>query len=232
MTVKLIAALLVTWCVLVSAFLVNATMGVWVDPMNPVLRPLPQLLLVISLLVWFVLRPAARPARRFALIFGLTLFALGDVALAMTDQQPAGILLYFCGFLAYGVWAARGLSTDHWRWLLIVPIVGVALLMTYWLWPVYGLLREAVVLYAGLLGLVTVLLIICPVLPWWAAAGPLSVAASQGLWAANEFLAGVPHATLSVMVAYYLGHLLLVLGVISLSAVEDAPAQVASLPAQ
>lgn len=214
MKLKLTVGMLMVWAALVAVSLLNATFGLWVDGVDLVLRPLPLVFLLGCLLVWFQMRPAISPERRFALMFGLLLFAAGDVALVMTEQA-AGILLYFCGFLAYGVWAARGISTDQWRWVLIVPVAGAAMLMVYWLWPVYGLPPEAVVAYTTMIGTVTVLLLISPILPWWAVAGPILLIASQGLWAANEFLAGVPHATLAIMGTYYLAHLLLIRGALS-----------------
>lgn len=225
MRMKLTISLLAVWCFLVAGYLVNATLGVWINDVNMVLRPLPLVLLLGWLLAEFKLRWAVPPSRRFALFFGLLLFAAGDAVWVMPGQQPMGLLLYFCGFMAYGVWASRGVSADQWRWVLIVFVISGAALMGHWLWPVYDLLREAMVLHLCMVGLVTVLLVICPVLPWWGVAGPLLLALSQAFWAYNEYLIGVPHATLAIMLTYYLGHLITIYGVVEMSVNAEEPTE-------
>lgn len=216
---KIFGVALSLWVIVVVVYLVNATTGLLIAEVTDVLRPLP-LFMLVGFLAWYW--PETQQ-RRLPLLMGMVLFALADASTRSPDNAALSMILYWCGFLAYALWAWQGVAMHHLRWILLIPVICTALLIGYWLWWVPELLREAMVAYN-----LTVLIMVMGVLlnsriHWLAIPAALLLFISQAAMAMQTFLGGVADPAFWVMVPYYLGHLGLALGLLWYREPEISP---------
>lgn len=216
---KTFGVALVLWAVVVVAYLVNATTGLLIAEVTAFLRPLP-LFLLVGFLAWYW--PEIQH-RRLAMLMGMVLFALADAAANSPDNAALAMMLYWCGFLAYGLWAWQGVAMHHLRWLMLIPVICTAILFGYWLWWVPDLLREAMVVYNLTLLIMVMGVLLNNRLHWVAIPGAMLLLFSQAAMAMQTFLGGITDATLWIMVAYYFGHLSLALGLLWYREPEISP---------
>lgn len=209
----------VAWVVAVGAYLLNVQTGWFVEEVNWALRPLPLVLLTI----WLIWRWPEGQRRRVLLILALLLFAAGDGAAYTVDNFLITIALYWGGLLAYSAWGWQGISMSHLRWLLLVPMICGSLLFGYWLWWVPGLQLETMILYNLALAVMALGILLNGRLHWIALFGLLSILASHASMAMDAFMQGFEFSMVWIMLAYYLGHLGLVLGVYWYREPESAP---------
>ena len=216
---KVLALFYGVWSLLVLGYILNATFGVLVAEVTWVLRPLPLVLLA----GWVFYRWPKDQGRKLALILGLLLFAAGDALVFQEGYYSASLLLYMCGFLAYTIWVARGVSMDHFRWMALIPVICLALLGGYWLWWTPSLLREGMVLYVVLVTACVICVILFPRLHWVALPGVVLLALSQALMGYHNYLGDVPHATVVIMLLYYAGHFGLAHGPLWYQVPDESP---------
>jgi uncharacterized membrane protein YhhN len=84
-----------------------------------------------------------------ALLAGLVLSAVGDVALAFPGERPfmAGLVAFLLGHIAYIVAAAARVPVLEWPALWSILPVGGSAAATVWLWPHLGSMRAPVLAY-------------------------------------------------------------------------------------
>ena len=209
----------VAWLVAVGGYLLNLHTGWFIDEVTWVLRPLPLLLLI----VWLIWRWPEGQHRRAVLIIALLLFVGGDAAAHEADYFFITMALYWCGLVAYCVWGWQGISMNQLRWLMLIPVICAGLLFGYWLWWVPGLQLEAMIAYNLTLVVMALGILLNARLHWIALIGLLLLLGSHAGMALDTFLQEFELSPVFTMLAYYFGHLGLVLGVYWYREPETAP---------
>ncbi len=196
------------WAGAVALALVNATFNLFIIEVSWVLLPLPLVLTGLWAAIYW---PEDQP-RRVWFLLGLLVFA----ALAVLGKvNPAGIdqrLLHYAGVLLYIGWAARGVNMEPSRWTLVSPLAVAGLFAAYIIAPAHSEPWWAVAVFVLLITVLILALILSPHLNGIAMVGGALLATSYAATAQNEYLGGLPHATLIVLGSTYLAHLLLALG--------------------
>ncbi len=173
----------------------------------------PATTLLIAAIAWRV-RDPAQPTYRRAVLAGMLLSCVGDIALmlpmdAFVPGLVAFLLAHVCYIVAFrdGLRAGRGLLRQR-------PAGGLAVLNVLGLWPHLPVpMRVPVLAYVVVLASMAALALArqwrsrSPV-PWkrsarWAAAGALLFVASDSLLAWDRFAGGLPLASLLVLSTYY-----------------------------
>lgn len=155
---------------------------------------------------------------RAALVIGAVLGLIGDVALLRDDEASfmAGLGAFALGHLAY-VAAAVLIGVDTGAAALAVPFLAVLLGFRFLTRAVPGakqhggsVLAGAVVFYACVIS--AMIVTAYGVRSWVAALGASLFAVSDWILGHERFVAPVRHGRVAVHVAYFVGQLLLVLG--------------------
>lgn len=193
------------WAVLVMAFLVTDNIALVPPEVTWILRPLPLLLLAL----WTAWHWPQYQQRRLALLVGVGLFAAADAVAWDAGHFTLTLVLSMCGFVAYITWAAQTVAMGQLRWMLSIPVLLGAMLATYRLWYVPGLIHEALVVYAVLVTVFVLAAILCSRVHWIAIPGAVLLALSQWIMGQQMFVGGIPHAAVYSMILWYGGHFLL-----------------------
>ena len=175
----------------------------------------PATTLLIAGIAWQA-RPAASPFYRRAVLAGMGLSCLGDIALMLpVDAFVPGLVAFLLAHLCYiaafrdGLHAGRGLLAAA----LLLGAFAIGNVLA--LWPhLPVLLRVPVLAYVGVLATMAVLALARhwqrPRLPLmqarsarWAAVGGVLFVASDSLLAWDRFGGGLPLAGLLVLATYY-----------------------------
>ena len=175
----------------------------------------PATTLLIAAIAWQA-RPAASPSYRRAVLAGMLLSCVGDIALmlpvdAFVPGLVAFLLAHVCYFVAFraGLRAGRGLVAAF------VLLAAFATVNVLGLWPhLPAPMRVPVLAYVVVLASMAVLALarawarpqvavpeMCSAR--WAAVGALLFVASDSLLAWDRFAGGLPLASLLVLSTYY-----------------------------
>ncbi|MCU1053503.1 lysoplasmalogenase [Stenotrophomonas maltophilia] len=174
----------------------------------------PATTLLIAAIAWRV-RDPAQPSYRRAVLAGMLLSCLGDIALMLPmDAFVPGLVAFLLAHLCYIVAFREGLRAG--RGLLAASILlgAFAVLNVLGLWPhLPAPMRMPVLAYVVVLAAMAVLAL---ARQWrspqpavearsapWAAVGALLFVASDSLLAWDRFAGGLPLASLLVLSTYY-----------------------------
>lgn len=180
-----------------------------------VFKPLTTILLLIVALVAL---PAHQPPYQLAICIGLLFSLAGDVFLMLTPARfVAGLLSFLLAHLAYVLAFVQAAPAGSAPWLLL-PLGLAAALVLRLLWRALGALRVPVLLYIGAILLMVWTALARAVLhPGPASAlaggGALLFMLSDSLLALNRFRQPLRHATVWIMVSYWLAQTCIALSV-------------------
>lgn len=172
----------------------------------------PATTLLIASIAWQV-RPALSPRYRRAVLLGMALSCLGDIALMLpVDAFLPGLVAFLLAHLCYIVAFAEGARRGRALLASVLLLGTVAAVNVIGLWPHLPVpMRLPVLVYVGALALMAALALaravprshVSPHGARWAAAGALLFVASDALLAWDRFAGGLPQASLLVLATYY-----------------------------
>lgn len=175
----------------------------------------PATTLLIAAIVWQA-RDSARPFYRRAVLAGMLLSCLGDIALMLpVDAFVPGLIAFLLAHLCYITAFREGLRAGRGLLAATLLLGAFAVLNVMGLWPhLPAPMRIPVLAYVAVLASMAVLAL---ARQWrrpqpdaveacsarWAAAGALLFVASDSLLAWDRFGGGLPLASLLVLSTYY-----------------------------
>ena len=175
----------------------------------------PATTLLIAAIAWQA-RPAASPSYRRAVLAGMLLSCVGDIALMLpVDAFVPGLVAFLLAHVCYIVAFRAGLRAGAGLWAAFVLLGAFATLNVLCLWPhLPAPMRIPVLAYVVVLASMAVLALARawarpqPAAPEscsarWAAIGAVLFVASDSLLAWDRFAGGLPLASLLVLSTYY-----------------------------
>ena len=175
----------------------------------------PATTLLIAAIAWQA-RPAASPSYRRAVLAGMLLSCVGDIALMLpVDAFVPGLVAFLLAHVCYIVAFHAGLRAGAGLWGAFVLLGAFATLNVLGLWPhLPAPMRIPVLAYVVVLASMAVLALARawarpqPAAPEacsarWAAIGAVLFVASDSLLAWDRFAGGLPLASLLVLSTYY-----------------------------
>ncbi|WP_303638357.1 lysoplasmalogenase [Stenotrophomonas tuberculopleuritidis] len=175
----------------------------------------PSATLLIAAIAWQV-RPAQDAFYRHAVLAGMLLSCVGDIALMLpVDAFVVGLLAFLLAHLCYIVAFRAGLRAGAGSWGAFALLAAFATINVLGLWPhLPQPMRVPVLAYVVVLASMAVLALARVLAPRrtdaverrsarWAAGGALLFVSSDSLLAWDRFAGGLPLASLLVLSTYY-----------------------------
>lgn len=163
-----------------------------------------------------------------ALTAALVLSALGDLFLALKDQQRffvIGLASFLLGHVAYVIAFAPYAAFPALTALVVIALaLAAATAMIVWLWPSLGRLRGPVLAYFAVIMSMVATSLSIPNASWILGAGAILFAISDSLIAVRKFKMPFPFIHESVWITYVLAQYMIVAGLLALIVPDVVPA--------
>lgn len=150
------------------------------------------------------------------ILVGLGLCAVGDGLLLLEKGLDAGIVVFLTGHVAYIVALMHATPASRWSVTVLIPVVAVALVVAYRLWPYLGRRRKAVAAYITVISVMlwgAVAAAMQDAVPGWTAVGALAFYLSDLAVARNRFVRRAFVNRFVGLPLYYVGQILIALTV-------------------
>jgi uncharacterized membrane protein YhhN len=150
------------------------------------------------------------------ILVGLGLCAVGDGLLLLEKGLDAGIVVFLAGHLAYIVALMHATPASRWSVAVLMPVVAVALVAAYRLWPYLGRRKKAVAVYITVISVMlwgALAAAMQGAVPGWTAVGACSFYLSDLTVARNRFVRKALVNRVVGLPLYYAGQMLIALTV-------------------